>query len=176
MLASKQRVFDDFVAVAEWLVSQGYTTRERLAIAGESNGGLLIGAVMEQRPELFGAALPGAGVMDMLRYHRFSVGAAWIPEYGSADDADAFRWLRAYSPVHNATRGTCYPRTLVTAAERDDRVVPSHSYKFTAALQAAQGCAGNPIVLRVESHGSHGWRSVDRQIEEWADKLAFAWP
>ena len=175
MLGAKQRVFDDFVAVAEWLVEQRYTSRDRLAIAGESNGGLLVGAVMEQRPELFGAALPGAGVMDMLRYHRFSVGAAWIPEYGSPEHGEAFRWLRAYSPVHNTKRGTCYPRTLVTAAERDDRVVPSHSYKFTAALQAAQGCARNPIVLRVETHGSHGWRAVDRQIEEWADKLGFAW-
>jgi prolyl oligopeptidase len=140
---------------------------------GGSNGGLLVGAVMEQRPDLFAAALPAVGVMDMLRYHKFTGGGAWATEYGSADDTTAFRYLRAYSPLHNIKPGTCYPATLVTTADHDDRVVPSHSFKFTAALQAAQGC-NNPVLIRVETQASHGYRPTDKRIAELADEWAFA--
>ena len=128
---------------------------------------------MEQRPELFAVALPGAGVMDMLRYHRFTGGAAWTTEYGSADDPVAFGYLRRYSPVHNVRPGTCYPATLVTTADHDDRVVPSHSFKFVATVQAAQGCA-RPILIRVETQASHGYRPTDKRIAESADQFAFA--
>ncbi|HET7321330.1 MAG TPA: prolyl oligopeptidase family serine peptidase [Longimicrobiaceae bacterium] len=174
MREKKQNVFDDFIAAGEYLIDQGYTRPERLAISGGSNGGLLVGAVMTQRPELFGVALPAVGVMDMLRYQKFTGGAFWVPEYGSSDDSTAFQYLIRYSPVQNVREGTCYPATLLTTADHDDRVVPSHTYKFTAALQHAQGCA-NPILLRVETEGSHGYRPTDKQIAEAADKLGFAW-
>ena len=175
MLERKQNVFDDFIAAAEYLVDEGWTSPSRLAIRGGSNGGLLVGAVMAQRPELFGVALPAVGVMDMLRYDRFTGGRAWVDEYGSAtDDSTAFEFLHAYSPLHNLTEGTCYPATLVTTADHDDRVVPGHSFKFAATLQAAQGC-DNPTLIRVETAGSHGYRPTDRQITEWADVLAFTW-
>jgi prolyl oligopeptidase len=172
MLGRKQNVFDDFIAVAEFLVKQGYTSPAKLGIMGGSNGGLLVGAVMEQRPDLFGAALPAVGVMDMLRYDRFTGGRAWVTEYGTATDPQQFAILYAYSPLHNIKRGTCYPATLVTTADHDDRVVPSHSFKFTAALQAAQGC-DKPVLIRIETGGSHNFRSTDKRIAELADEWTF---
>jgi prolyl oligopeptidase len=172
MREKKQNVFDDFIAAAEFLVREKYTSPSRLTIRGGSNGGLLVGAVMAQRPELFAVALPAVGVMDMLRYHRFTGGAAWTGEYGSADQPADFAYLRRYSPLHNLKPGTCYPATLVTTADHDDRVVPSHSYKFAATLQAAQGCP-NPVLLRVETQGSHGYRATDKLIAEQADLMAF---
>jgi prolyl oligopeptidase len=173
MLEKKQNVFDDFIAAAEYLIREQYTSSQNLAIRGGSNGGLLVGAVMTQRPELFGAAVPQVGVMDMLRYDEFSAGHGWAVEYGSAKDPKAFQWLRAYSPLHNIRPGTCYPATLVTTADHDDRVVPSHSYKFTATLQPAQAC-DKPVLIRVEQQGSHGYRPLDRTIREQADIWAFA--
>ncbi|MGH8131170.1 MAG: prolyl oligopeptidase family serine peptidase [Steroidobacteraceae bacterium] len=170
----KQNVFDDFVAAAEWLIAKGYTSPAKLAIHGRSNGGLLVGAVMAQRPELFGAALPGVGVMDMLRYHTASANAyAWSSDYGTVEDADQFRALAAYSPVHNLKPGRCYPPTLVTAADHDDRVVPWHSYKFTAALQHAQNCA-NPVIVRIETRAGHGaGKPTWMLVEDWANQWAF---
>jgi prolyl oligopeptidase len=173
MRALKQNVFDDFIAAAEFLVREGYTTSARLAIQGASNGGLLVGAAMTQRPELFAVALPAVGVMDMLRYQKFTGGQCWAEEYGSSDDSSAADWLLRYSPLHNLRPGTCYPATLVTTADHDDRVVPSHSFKFTATLQAAQSCA-RPTLIRVETAGSHGYRPTDRVIAEIADEFAFA--
>ena len=172
MKEKKQNVFDDFIAAGEYLVQRRYTSPSKLAIMGGSNGGLLVGAVMEQRPDLFAVALPAVGVMDMLRYHKFTGGGAWATEYGSADDSTAFPYLRAYSPLHNVVEGRCYPATLVTTADHDDRVVPSHSFKFTAALQKAQGCA-KPVLIRVETQGSHGYRPTDKRIAELADLWAF---
>ena len=172
-LGKKQNVFDDFVAVAEDLIRTKVTRPEKLAIAGGSNGGLLIGAVMEQRPDLFAVAFPAVGVMDMLRYDKFTGGQAWATEYGSSSDSAAFQWLRAYSPLHNVKAGTCYPATLISTADHDDRVVPSHSYKFAAAMQAAQGCA-RPVLLRVQTQGSHGYLPIDKVITELAEEWAFA--
>lgn len=173
MLEKKQNVFDDFIAVAEHLVKARYTSPERLGIMGGSNGGLLVGAVMEQRPDLFAVALPAVGVMDMLRYDRFTGGRAWVTEYGSSEDRRQFEILYRYSPLHNLKPGTCYPATLVTTADHDDRVVPSHSFKFTAALQAAQGC-DRPVLIRVETGGSHNFRSTDKRIAELTDEWTFA--
>jgi prolyl oligopeptidase len=173
MLEKKQNVFDDFISVAEYLVKEKYTSSSRLGIMGGSNGGLLVGAVMEQRPELFAVALPAVGVMDMLRYDQFTGGKLWTTEYGSASNPAQFPFLIRYSPLHNVKAGTCYPATLVTTADHDDRVVPSHSFKFTATLQAAQGCA-NPVLIRVEVQGSHGYRPTDKLIAERADEWAFA--
>jgi prolyl oligopeptidase len=173
MLEQKQHVFDDFIGAAEYLVREKYASPQTMGIMGGSNGGLLVGAVMEQRPELFAVALPAVGVMDMLRYHKFTGGAAWITEYGSSDDAGAFRYLFKYSPLHNLKPGTCYPATLVTTADHDDRVVPSHSFKFAAALQAAQGC-DKPVLIRVETQASHGYRPTDKRIAELSDEWAFA--
>lgn len=172
-LERKQNVFDDFIAVAEELIRQKYTSSGKLGIMGGSNGGLLVGAVEEQRPDLFGVALPAVGVMDMLRYDKFTGGRAWATEYGTSSDPNQFAVLIKYSPLHNVKKGTCYPPTLVTTADHDDRVVPSHSFKFTAAMQAAQGC-GNPILIRVETEGSHGYRPTDKRIAEMADEWAFA--
>jgi prolyl oligopeptidase len=169
----KQNVFDDFVAVAEMLVKDGYTSPSTLGMMGGSNGGLLVGAVAEQRPDLFAVALPAVGVLDMLRYDRFTGGRAWVTEYGSSSDPDAFKYLIAYSPLQNVKPGTCYPAMLVTTADHDDRVVPSHSFKFTAALQAAQGC-DKPVLIRVETEASHGYRPTDKRIAELADQWAFA--
>jgi len=169
----KQNVFDDFIAAAEYLVREKYTTPSRLAIRGGSNGGLLVAATMIQRPDLFAAALPAVGVLDMLRYHQFSAGPFWADDYGSADDPQAVDYLLAYSPLHNLKPGTCYPATLITTADRDDRVVPSHSFKFAAALQRAQGCP-HPTLIRVEVAGSHNYRPTDRVIAEIADVWAFA--
>ncbi|HET9706172.1 MAG TPA: prolyl oligopeptidase family serine peptidase [Vicinamibacterales bacterium] len=172
-LEHKQNVFDDFIAVAEYLIREGYTSPDRLGIMGGSNGGLLVGAVMEQRPDLFSVALPAVGVMDMLRYDRFTGGRLWATEYGTSSDPRQFAYLIKYSPLHNLKPGTCYPATLVTTADHDDRVVPSHSFKFTAALQAAQGC-DRPALIRVEVQGSHGYRPTDRLIAERADMWTFA--
>jgi prolyl oligopeptidase len=172
-LERKQNVFDDFIAVAEHLIREGFTSPARLGIMGGSNGGLLVGAVMEQRPDLFAVAMPAVGVMDMLRYDRFTGGKLWATEYGTASDPKQFSYLIKYSPLHNLRRGTCYPATLVTTADHDDRVVPSHSFKFTAALQEAQGC-DRPVLIRVEVDGSHGYRPTDRLISERADQWAFA--
>ena len=169
----KQNVFDDFIASAEWLIANEYTRPARLAIAGGSNGGLLVGACLTQRPELFGAALPAVGVLDMLRYHKFTIGWAWAGDYGTADDPEQFRALYAYSPLHNVRSGTSYPATLVTTADHDDRVVPAHSYKFTAALQAAQQGA-EPVLIRVDTRAGHGaGKPTTMRIEEAADRLAF---
>ena len=170
----KQNVFDDFIAAAEWLIAKGYTSPPKLAIHGRSNGGLLVGAVMAQRPELFGATLPGVGVMDMLRYHTASANAyAWSSDYGTVEDADQFRALAAYSPVHNLKPGRCYPPTLVTTADHDDRVVPWHSFKFAAALQYAQACA-NPVLIRIETRAGHGaGKPTWMLVEDWANQWAF---
>jgi prolyl oligopeptidase len=173
MLEKKQTVFDDFIAAAEFLVSEGYATTRTLAIQGGSNGGLLVGAAMTQRPELYAVALPAVGVMDMLRYQRFTGGKYWAVEYGSSDDSSDVGYLLAYSPLHNLKPGTCYPATLVTTADHDDRVVPGHSFKFAATLQAAQACP-RPTLIRVETSGSHGYRPTDRIIAEIADVYAFA--
>jgi prolyl oligopeptidase len=172
MLDKKQNVFDDFIAVAEQLIADKYTSPAKLAIMGGSNGGLLVGAVMEQRPDLFAVALPAVGVMDMLRYDQFTGGHAWVMEYGSSSDPKQFQTLIKYSPLHKIKKGTCYPATLVTTADHDDRVVPSHSFKFVAALQAAQGCS-RPVLIRVETQGSHGYRPTDKRIAEAADVWAF---
>jgi len=173
----KQNVFDDFIGASEWLVANGYTSKEHLVIRGRSNGGLLIGAVLLQRPDLYAAALPAVGVLDMMRYHTASANARqWSSDYGLVDDEAEFRALRAYSPVHNVKSGVCYPATLVTTAAGDDRVVPWHSYKFAAALQAAQpsGCE-HPVLLRVETRAGHGNdRPVWMQIEDYAEQWAFA--
>ena len=173
MLEKKQNVFDDFIAVAEHLVKEKYTSPAKLGIMGGSNGGLLVGAVMEQRPDLFAVALPAVGVMDMLRYDRFTGGRLWVTEYGSASNPTEFPFLIKYSPVQNIKPGTCYPATLVTTADHDDRVVPSHSFKFAATLQAAQRC-DKPVLIRVEVQGSHGYRPTDKLIAERADQWVFA--
>lgn len=173
MLDKKQTVFDDFEAAAEFLISEGYATPRTLAIQGGSNGGLLVGAAMTQRPELFAVALPAVGVMDMMRYQRFTGGKYWAVEYGSSDDSSDVGYLLAYSPLHNLKPGICYPATLVTTADHDDRVVPGHSFKFAATLQAAQRCA-RPTLIRIEKAGSHGYRPTDRIIAEIADEYAFA--
>jgi prolyl oligopeptidase len=172
MLEKKQNVFDDFIAAAEYLVREGYTRPSKLVIEGGSNGGLLVGAVLTQRPELFAVAIPEVGVLDMLRYDRFTGGAAWAVEYGSAQDPGQLPFLLAYSPLHNLKPGACYPATLVVTADHDDRVVPSHSFKFAAALQAAQGC-DKPVLIRVERKASHGYRPTDKLIDERADILGF---
>ncbi|MGH7970079.1 MAG: prolyl oligopeptidase family serine peptidase, partial [Limisphaerales bacterium] len=172
MLGNKQNVFDDFAWGAKYLIAQKITQPRRLGIQGYSNGGLLVGASITEHPELFGSAYAGAGVLDMLRYQRFSGGALWAPEYGTSNNEKAFRWLYAFSPLANVKRGTCYPPTLITTADHDDRVVPSHSYQFAAALQQAQGCA-NPILLRVETKTSHGYMPTDKRIAQTADVWAF---
>ena len=173
MFEKKQNVFDDFIAAAEYLVREKYASAQTLGIMGGSNGGLLVGAVMEQRPDLFAVALPAVGVMDMLRYQKFTAGVGWTTEYGSAENEKDFRYLIKYSPLHNVKARTCYPATLVTTADHDDRVVPSHSFKFAATLQAAQGC-DRPVLIRIETQASHGYRPTDKRIAELADEWAFA--
>jgi len=172
MLGRKQNVFDDFAWGAKYLIAEQYTSSRRLGIQGYSNGGLLIGASITQHPELFGAAYAGAGVLDMLRYQKFSGGALWAPEYGESDNPQAFHWLEAYSPLQNVKPGVCYPPTIITTADHDDRVVPSHSYKFAAALQHDQGCP-HPILIRVETKTSHGYMPTDKRIAQTADVWAF---
>ncbi|MFS8864947.1 prolyl oligopeptidase family serine peptidase, partial [Synechococcus sp. H55.9] len=170
---NKQKVFDDFIAAAEWLIAHGYTNPSKLAIAGGSNGGLLVGACLTQRPELFAAALPAVGVFDMLRFHKFTIGWAWVSEYGSPEDPEEFKALYAYSPLHNLKPGTAYPATLITTADHDDRVVPAHSFKFAAALQAAQG-GSQPILIRIDTKAGHGaGKPTTKLIEETADRWAF---
>lgn len=171
---NKQNVFDDFIGAAEWLIANGYTSTPKLAIGGGSNGGLLVGACMTQRPELYAAAFPAVGVLDMLRFHKFTIGFHWVSEYGSADEAADFNVLHAYSPLHNVKPGTKYPATMVSTADHDDRVVPAHSYKFISELQA--GHAGEtPVLIRIESKAGHGaGKPTAKVIEEVADKWAFA--
>lgn len=169
----KQNVFDDFIAAAEYLIDSKWTSSKKLAIKGGSNGGLLVGACMVQRPELFGACLPAVGVMDMLRFHKFTAGRYWVDDYGSPDDAKDFKTLLAYSPYHNLKKGTKYPATMVTTADTDDRVVPGHSFKFAAMLQACQGGSA-PVLIRIETKAGHGaGKPTAKMIEELADEYAF---
>ena len=173
MLDRKQNVFDDFIAAAEYLIAERYTLPPKLAIGGGSNGGLLIGAVLNQRPELFGAALPAVGVMDMLRFHKFTIGWAWVTEYGSADTLGQFPFLYRYSPIHNMKPGTHYPATLITTADHDDRVVPGHSFKYAATLQSVQG-GPEPVLIRIETKAGHGaGKPTAKVIEEQTDRWAF---
>ncbi|WP_017729966.1 prolyl oligopeptidase family serine peptidase [Nafulsella turpanensis] len=176
MKMKKQNVFDDFIAAAEYLIEEGYTSKDKLAISGGSNGGLLVGASMTQRPDLFQVALPAVGVLDMLRYHKFTIGWAWAVEYGDVDDSEEmFRYLYGYSPLHNIEEGVLYPATLVATADHDDRVVPAHSFKFISELQA-NGAPGNPYLIRIETNAGHGaGKPTSKIIEEWADKYAFTW-
>jgi prolyl oligopeptidase len=173
MLAKKQNVFDDFIASAEYLISQKYTSSKKLAIRGGSNGGLLIGAVETQRPDLAAVALPAVGVMDMLRYQKFTIGGAWAPEYGTSDDSTQFKTLYAYSPLHNIKPGTSYPATFITTADHDDRVVPGHSFKFAATMQRAQAGPA-PILIRIDTKAGHGGgKPTSKQIDLATDELAF---
>ncbi len=173
MYERKHNVFDDFLAAAQYLIDAGYTSSPKLAIGGGSNGGLLVGAAITQRPELFAAALPQVGVMDMLRFHKFTIGWAWVSEYGSSDSASQFPYLYAYSPLHRVKAGTRYPATLVSTADHDDRVVPGHSFKFTAALQAAQAGSA-PVLIEIETKAGHGaGKPTTKVIEEQADQWAF---
>ncbi|MBE9170364.1 S9 family peptidase [Pleurocapsales cyanobacterium LEGE 06147] len=173
MKANKQNVFDDFIAAAEWLIANNYTSSSKLAIGGGSNGGLLVGTCMTQRPELFAAALPAVGVMDMLRFHKFTIGWAWCSEYGTPDNEEDFKILYAYSPLHNLKPGTKYPATMIITADHDDRVVPAHSFKFAAALQEAHA-GDNPVLIRIETKAGHGaGKPTLKIIDEVADKWAF---
>lgn len=173
MLDKKQNVFNDFIAAAEYLIKEKYTSTPKLAITGASNGGLLVGAVLNQRPDLFGAAIPAVGVMDMLRFHKFTIGWAWTSDYGSSEDSTQFKTLFAYSPLQNIKPGTCYPPTLVLTADHDDRVVPGHSFKYAAALQAAQSCA-KPTLIRIDTDAGHGaGKPTSKSLDEYADRYAF---
>ena len=174
MLEKKQNVFDDFIAAAEYLIAEKYTSSEKLAISGRSNGGLLIGACMTQRPDLYKVALPAVGVLDMLRYHKFTVGWGWVVEYGSSDDSTAFPYLIEYSPLHNVEAGVEYPATMVTTADHDDRVVPAHSFKFIAELQDKHKNEVNPVLIRIEENAGHGaGKPTSKIIEESTDVWAF---
>ncbi len=169
----KQNVFDDFIGAAEWLIAHKITSPAKLAIGGGSNGGLLVGASMTQRPDLFAAAIPQVGVLDMLRFHKFTIGWAWTSDYGSSDNAEEFKALIKYSPLHNLKKGSCYPATMITTADHDDRVVPAHSFKFAAAAQASQAGAA-PILIRIDSKSGHGaGKPTSKQIEEVADRWGF---
>jgi len=171
---NKQNVFDDFIAAAEYLIKEKYTSKKYLAISGGSNGGLLIGACMTQRPDLFQVCFPAVGVLDMLRYNKFTAGAGWAYDYGTAEDSkEMFNYLYKYSPVHNTKKGTCYPATMITTGDHDDRVVPAHSFKFASSLQASQGCK-NPVLISIETKAGHGaGKPTDMLIAEYADKWAF---
>jgi prolyl oligopeptidase len=172
MKANKQNVFDDFIGAAEWLIKNKYTSTPKLAIGGDSNGGLLVGAVLTQRPDLFGATLPGVGVMDMLRFQKFTIGWAWVSDYGSSDNADDFKIQFAYSPLHNV-KAKAYPPTMVTTADHDDRVWPGHSFKFAATLQAAQAGPA-PVLIRIETKAGHGaGKPTTKIIDELADRWGF---
>jgi prolyl oligopeptidase len=172
MLEKKQNVFDDFAAAAEHLIQTKVTSPARLGIGGGSNGGLLVGASITQRPELFGAAVAMVGVMDMLRFHKFTIGHAWVSEYGSSDDAKMFEVLKRYSPLHNLKRAK-YPPTLITTADHDDRVVPAHSFKFAAAMQEAQE-GDSPVLIRIDVKAGHGaGKPTSKIIDEAADRWAF---
>ncbi len=170
----KQNVFDDFIAAAEWLIREGYTTNEKIAIVGGSNGGLLVGACMTQRPDLFRVAIPQVGVMDMLRYHKFTIGWNWASDYGTSEDSrEMFEFLRGYSPLHNLKPGTSYPATLVTTADHDDRVVPAHSFKFAATLQECHK-GTNPVLIRIDTKAGHGGgKPLAKILEEQADIYSF---
>jgi len=173
MKLKKQNVFDDFIGAAEWLIANKYTSTPKLAISGRSNGGLLVGACLAQRPDLFGAALPAVGVMDMLHFHRFTIGWAWTSDYGSPDDPEEFKAIYAYSPLHNLNPGREYPATLIMTADHDDRVVPAHSFKFAARLQQCQA-GDRPDLIRIETRAGHGaGKPTAKQIEESSDELAF---
>ena len=169
----KQNVFDDFISAAEYLIDEKYTNPKKLAIQGGSNGGLLVGAVLNQRPDLFGAALPAVGVMDMLRFHKFTIGWAWVNDYGSSENADEFKALYAYSPIHNIKKGEKYPAVMITTADHDDRVVPAHSFKYAATIQEAQ--AGDaPVLIRIETKAGHGaGKPTSKRIQEAADIYGF---
>jgi len=170
---NKQNVFDDFIAASEYLIAEKYTSKERLAIAGGSNGGLLVGACMTQRPDLFKVAFPAVGVMDMLRFHKFTIGWAWVTEYGSADSSNYFPYLYKYSPYHNLKAGTSYPATMVTTADHDDRVVPAHSFKYAARLQETNA-GPNPTLIRIDVKAGHGsGKSMTQTIAEQADRWSF---
>jgi prolyl oligopeptidase len=174
MKHNKQNVFDDFIAAAEYLIDEGYTRTESLAIGGRSNGGLLIGACLTQRPDLFGVCLPNVGVLDMLRFHKFTIGWAWVSDYGSPDLPEDFEYIKAYSPYHNIRTGETYPPTMVLTGDHDDRVFPAHSFKFAAALQAAQGGEA-PILIRIETRAGHGaGKPTQKLIEEFSDMWTFA--
>jgi prolyl oligopeptidase len=171
----KQNVFDDFISAAQALIDAKYTNAKKIAIVGGSNGGLLVGASLTQRPDLFGAAVAEVGVLDMLRFHKFTIGWAWESDYGSSDTREGFEYLIKYSPLQNVKPGTCYPPTLVTTGDHDDRVVPGHSFKFAATLQAAQGCP-NPVLIRIETKAGHGsGKPISKVIGEQSDILAFMW-
>jgi prolyl oligopeptidase len=173
MRAKKQNVFDDFIAAAEWLIASKYTSTPKLAVYGGSNGGLLIGAALNQRPDLFGAAMPAVGVMDMLRFQNFGFGTQWVGEYGSSANPEDFKVLRAYSPLHNIRKGVEYPPTLITTSDHDDRVMPGHSLKYAATLQQAQEGPA-PILIRIETRAGHGaGKPTTKQIDEWADRFTF---
>ena len=172
MKLNKQNVFDDFIAAAEWLIENKYTSTPRLAIQGGSNGGLLVGAVMNQRPDLFGVAIPQVGVMDMLRFHKFTIGWNWVADYGSSDKPDEFKALYAYSPLHNIKKGAKYPPTLITTADHDDRVVPAHSFKYAATLQELAS-SETPILIRIETKSGHGASNLTKALETTADIYAF---
>jgi prolyl oligopeptidase len=174
MLAKKQNVFDDFIAAAEFLISEKYTSSEKLAINGGSNGGLLVGACMTQRPELFKVAMPAVGVLDMLKYHKYTIGWGWAVEYGSSDKKEDFDYLIKYSPLHNVKAGINYPATLIMTADHDDRVVPAHSFKFAAELQSKQLNDGNPTLIRIDSKAGHGaGKPTTKLIEDATDMWSF---
>jgi prolyl oligopeptidase len=173
MRFNKQNVFDDFIAAAEYLINNRFTSSSKLAIRGGSNGGLLVGAVMNQRPELFKVAIPQVGVMDMLRFHKFTIGWNWIAEYGSSDKAEEFKNLYAYSPIHNLKEGVHYPATLITTADHDDRVVPAHSFKYAATLQEKHKGI-NPVLIRIDTNSGHGASNTKKNIETIADIYAFS--
>jgi prolyl oligopeptidase len=172
MRLKKQTVFDDFIAAGEYLIQNNYTSKDYLAIRGGSNGGLLVGAVMNQRPDLFKVAIPQVGVMDMLRFHKFTIGWNWIAEYGSSDNPDDFANLYAYSPLHNIKSGVKYPSTLITTADHDDRVVPAHSFKYAATIQEKH-TGDNPVLIRIETNSGHGASNTAKAIELTADVYSF---
>jgi len=173
----KQNVFDDYIGAADWLVAQGYTAHKKLVLDGRSNGGLLLGAVVNQRPDLAAAAVPAVGVMDMLRFHKFTVGAGWASDYGNSDTPEGFRYLIAYSPLHTIKAGAAYPAILVTTGEHDDRVFPAHSYKYTATAQALADPTSGPILIHIAANAGHGGSSgtspVSKTIEDWALRMGF---
>ncbi len=171
----KQNVFDDFIAAGDFLVKEGYTAHNKLVISGGSNGGLLIGAVVNQRPDLARVAFPAVGVMDMMRFQKFTIGWAWASDYGSSDEPEMAKYLLGYSPVHNVKPGVTYPAIMITTGDHDDRVHPGHSFKYAAALQTANPNNPSPLFIRIETNAGHGaGKPISKQIEETADKFAFA--
>ena len=172
-MLQKQNVFDDFITAAEYLIHENYTSSKKLAVYGGSNGGLLIGAVINQRPELFAAAIPMVGVMDMLRFHNFTIGRYWTVDYGSSDNAEEFKYLLTYSPLHNISSEKEYPAVLVTTGDHDDRVVPAHSFKYAATLQEKH-IGSNPVMIRINTDAGHGaGKPIDMVIQEYTDVWAF---